>query len=43
VGTVDTGLTYLVSENIQLDGGINIGVTRAADDFAPFIGLTWRF
>ncbi|MEJ0091860.1 MAG: transporter [Limisphaerales bacterium] len=43
VGTVDVGLEYLVTENIQLDGGCNFGVTRAADDYNPFAGITWRF
>lgn len=43
VGTVDAGLTCLVTENLQLDCGVNIGVTRAADDLNPFAGLTWRF
>lgn len=43
VGTVDAGLTFSVSENIQLDLGCNFGITSAADDFNPFSGLTWRF
>ena len=43
VGTVDTGLEFLVTENIQLDCGCNFGVTRAADDFNPFVGITVRF
>jgi len=43
VGTVDLGLTYALTEDIQLDAGINIGVTRAADDLNPFVGLSWRF
>lgn len=43
VGTVDLGLTYAISDDIQLDGGINIGVTDAAEDFNPFLGLSWRF
>jgi hypothetical protein len=43
VGTVDIGLTYALSDDIQLDGGVNIGVTRAADDISPFIGISWRF
>jgi hypothetical protein len=42
-GTVDLGLTYGLTENIQLDAGINIGVTRSADDFNPFVGISWRF
>lgn len=43
VGTVDLGLTYGLTENIQLDAGINIGVTRSADDWNPFVGISWRF
>lgn len=43
VGTFDVGLTYAVTENIQLDAGINIGVTESAPDFNPFLGLSWRF
>lgn len=43
VGTVDLGLTYGLSDNIQLDAGINIGVTDSADDFNPFIGLSIRY
>lgn len=43
VGTVDLGVTYGLSADIQLDAGVNIGVTRAADDINPFIGVSWRF
>jgi hypothetical protein len=43
IGTIDLGLTYGLTEDIQLDAGINIGVTRAADDFNPFLGISWRF
>lgn len=43
VGTVDLGLTYGLSDNIQLDAGINIGVTDSADDFNPFVGVSFRF
>lgn len=43
VGTVDLGLTYGLTENIQLDGGVNIGVTDAAPDINPFIGVSFRF
>jgi hypothetical protein len=43
VGTVDIGFTYGLTENIQLDGGVNIGVTRSADDVNPFLGLSMRF
>jgi hypothetical protein len=43
IATFDTGLTYLLTENLQLDAGVNIGITQAADDFNPFVGLTMRF
>ena len=42
VGTVDLGLTYGLTQNIQLDAGINLGVTDAADDLNPFVGVSWR-
>jgi len=43
VGTVDLGITYGLTGDIQLDAGVNLGVTRAADDINPFIGISWRF
>lgn len=43
IGTVDLGLTYGFTKNIQLDAGVNIGVTRSADDLNPFIGISLRF
>ena len=43
VGTFDVGLTYAWTENIQLDTGVNIGVTRSAEDLNPFVGISWRF
>ena len=43
VGTFDMGLTYGLTEDIQLDAGINVGVTRSAEDLNPFLGISWRF
>ncbi len=43
VGTFDAWLTYQINKNLRLDGGAYIGVTPAADDWHPFIGMTWRF
>ena len=43
IGTVDLGLTYGISRNVRLDGGVNLGVTKAADDWNPFLGLSVRF
>jgi hypothetical protein len=43
VGTVDCGLTYGLSKNLQLDVGVNIGVTKSADDLNLFVGVSRRF
>ncbi len=37
------GLTYLITSDVQLDGGALIGLTRAADDLVVFTGITIRF
>jgi hypothetical protein len=42
-GTLSFGLTYGISDNMQLDGGINFGVTKAAPDLQPFLGISVRF
>ncbi len=42
VGTVDVGFTYGLTANVQLDCGVNIGVTDSADDYNPFLGLSVR-
>ena len=43
IGTVDTGLEYLVTKNIQLDCDCYFGVTPAAAEYNPFCGITVRF
>jgi hypothetical protein len=43
VAVVATGVAYKLDKNLQIDAGINIGVTRAADRFNPFIGISRRF
>lgn len=43
IGTVDAGITWAVTPNLQLDGGANIGISRAADGINPFVGLSIRF
>jgi hypothetical protein len=42
-GTVDTWFTYQANKNLIFDGGVYIGVTEAADDWHPWIGMTWRY
>ena len=43
IGTVDIGLTYMLTRNVQLDTGVRLGVTAAADDLNPFVGVSIRF
>jgi hypothetical protein len=43
VGTVDAGLEYLVTKNLQLDCDCYFGVTPAAAEYNPFTGITVRF
>jgi hypothetical protein len=42
-GQADTGITFAVSDDIQLDCGCNFGLTRSAPDFQPFAGISVRF
>lgn len=43
VTTLDLGFTYGIGKNIQLDAGVNIGFTKAADDVGVFVGFSRRF
>lgn len=43
IGTVDAGVTYAVSDDIQLDAGINTGITNSASDVNVFGGITLRY
>jgi hypothetical protein len=43
VGTFNSGLIYRLTDNIQLNAGVNIGVTRSADDWTSFFGMACRF
>ena len=42
-GQVDVGLTFGLTDDIQLDCGCNFGVTKSAPDFQPFAGISIRF
>ncbi len=39
----NSGLTRRLAPNLQLDAGINIGVSRTAPDLGAFVGLARRF
>jgi Putative MetA-pathway of phenol degradation len=41
--TGDAGVTYKLTDELQIDTGINLGLTDAADDVAVFVGLSRRF
>jgi hypothetical protein len=40
---VGSGWTYALTDNVQLDGGVNFGVTAASDRYSPFLGLSMRY
>ena len=42
-GTIDTALVYQPVDNWQLDAGVNVGVTRAANGLFTFVGAAWRY
>lgn len=42
-GYLDTGLTYALTSDIQLDAGVRLGLTRAAEDIGVFVGMSLRF
>lgn len=39
---IDGGLTYLVTENFQLDAGVAVGLTTAAEDLSVFCGASFK-
>lgn len=40
---INSGLTWAVSDTVQLDGGVRIGISRDAEDFSPFLGISAKF
>lgn len=40
--TIGTGLTLELSDDIQLDAGVNLGISDAAEDVRVFVGLSFR-
>lgn len=39
----DTGLTYAITRDIQIDAGVRFGMISASDDLGLFVGMSWRF
>lgn len=42
-GYFDAGLTYGLTPDIQLDTGVRVGLTKAADDLGLFAGISLRY
>lgn len=42
IAVLGAGLTYGLGDDVQLDAGVNVGLTDSADDFGIFAGLTFR-
>jgi hypothetical protein len=40
--SLGVGLTYGLSDDVQLDGGINVGLNEEAEDFRVFAGISFR-
>jgi len=43
IGLMGMGFIYKLRRDLQLDGGVNFGITKAADRINPFIGISARF
>lgn len=43
IGILGTGFTYKLAKNVQLDAGVNFGITKAADRINPFVGVSARY
>ena len=39
----DTGLTYMLTDNLQLDGAVGFGLSDEADDWFMTFGVSYRF
>ena len=41
-GTFDFGVNLWLGPDLKFDAGLNLGVTDAAPDWNPFVGVSWR-
>ena len=42
LGLFNTGATFAITPNMQLDGGVRLGVTDVAPDYEAFLGFSFR-
>lgn len=41
--SLNAGVTYAIGADLQLDAGVGFGLTRAAEDFTVFAGMSCRY
>lgn len=41
--TIAPALQWLITPALQVDGGVTIGIARAATDWNPYVGLSFRY
>ena len=41
--TLDPSLQWLVTGNLQLDMGVYLGLNKAAPDYNPYVGISYRY
>ena len=41
--TIDGSLQWVIGHNVQLDGGVYVGINRSAPDWSPYVGFSVRF
>ena len=39
----NSGMTYGLTDTLQLDGGVRIGLSSDSEDFTPFVGVSAKF
>ncbi len=39
----NSGMVWALSETLQIDGGVRVGLTHASADFSPFVGVSTKF
>ncbi len=41
--TIDGSLQWVIGHNVQLDGGVYVGLNRSAPDWSPYVGVSIRY
>ena len=43
LNTLNTGLMFWLTDNLQLNAGVNYGLSDSADDWHGYFGMAWRY